>query len=180
MNPAIIYYREMDSPLGVLTLRSDGRALTGVYLAGGRSGPVTREGWVREDDAVLPEARRQLTAYFAGERLTFDLPMAPAGTAFQCRVWQALSQIPHAETISYGELARRVANPKAVRAVGLANGRNPLAIIVPCHRVIGANGALVGFGGGLDRKRWLLAHEQTHAPRRAPERLNVRELLSFT
>lgn len=153
-----MYYSEIDSPLGLLTLRANERALTGLYMAEHRHAPETREGWVHDDDRFA-DARTQLDQYFAGERHTFDLPLEPVGTEFQRGVWQALREIPHAETISYGELARRVANPRAVRAVGLANGRNPISIIVPCHRVIGANGALVGFGGGLDRKRWLLAHE---------------------
>lgn len=158
MNNAI-YYSEIDTPIGPLTLRANERALTGLFMAEHRHGPAVRDGWVREDDRFA-DARAQLAEYFAGERRTFDLPLEPVGTEFQRGVWQALREIPHAETISYGELARRVANPKAVRAVGLANGRNPISIIIPCHRVIGANGSLVGFGGGLDRKRWLLAHEQ--------------------
>ncbi len=160
MNTAI-YYSEIDSPIGLLTLRANERALTGLYMTDHRHGPAARDTWMRQDDRFT-EARSQLAQYFAGERHTFDLPLEPEGTEFQRGVWQALREIPHANTISYGELARRVANPKAVRAVGLANGRNPISIIVPCHRVIGANGTLVGFGGGLDRKRWLLAHEQTH------------------
>jgi methylated-DNA-[protein]-cysteine S-methyltransferase len=122
-----------------------------------------------EDDPDLPErpdqsppldeARRQLEAYFAGELREFDLPLAPEGSEFQLRVWEQLRAIPYGETISYGELARRVGDPAAARAVGLANGRNPLPVIVPCHRVIGADGSLTGFGGGLERKRRLLELE---------------------
>ena len=110
-------------------------------------------------DSLLDEARRQLTAYFAGRLRAFDLPLAPNGTDFQRRVWVELTKIPFGTTVSYGELARRLSNAAAVRAVGAANGRNPIPIIVPCHRVIGSNGSLTGFGGGLPRKQWLLRHE---------------------
>src|ERR1700748_3532286 len=113
------------------------------------------EDWIRNSDAVA-FARQQLEEYFAGTRQIFDLPLRPLGTPFQCEVWQALAHIPYASTISYGQLAQRIAQPLAVRAVGAANGRNPLPIILPCHRVIGANGSLTGFGGGLPTKRWLL------------------------
>ena len=106
----------------------------------------------------------QLDAYFAGELTTFDIEVNLIGTPFQMVVWAHLREIPYGETISYGELARRVGNPNASRAVGLANGRNPVAIIVPCHRVIGANGSLTGYGGGLERKSWLLEHEVAHYP----------------
>jgi methylated-DNA-[protein]-cysteine S-methyltransferase len=115
----------------------------------------------RDDDAVpFVEAKRQLAAYFRGDLEEFDLPLAPAGTEFQRRVWQELARIPYGATISYGELARRVGNPKAARAVGLANGRNPVPIVVPCHRVIGSDGRLSGYGGGLGRKEALLALER--------------------
>lgn len=157
--PAV--YTELDSPIGRLTLTGNGRALTGVHLAERPTAGGRRDDG---DDEALREARRQFAEYFAGERRVFDLPLEALGTAFQRGVWQALRDIPHAETISYGELARRIGNPQARRAVGLANGRNPLPIVVPCHRVIGTNGRLVGFRGGLERKRWLLAHEQAHAP----------------
>ena len=108
---------------------------------------------------MLKRPRAQLQAYFAGELRDFELPLAAEGTPFQQRVWRALCDIPYGETISYGELARRIGQPTASRAVGLANGQNPISIVVPCHRVIGANGSLTGYGGGLARKRWLLAHE---------------------
>jgi methylated-DNA-[protein]-cysteine S-methyltransferase len=113
-----------------------------------------------ESAAVLADAAAQLKAYFAGQLTSFDLPVAPEGTGFQRTVWAGLRRIPYGETISYGELASRIGQPTASRAVGLANGRNPVAIIVPCHRVVGADGSLTGYGGGLDRKRFLLALEQ--------------------
>jgi methylated-DNA-[protein]-cysteine S-methyltransferase len=103
-----------------------------------------------------------LAEYFSGSRRDFDIPLSLHGTVFQLRVWRTLTQIPYGETCSYGDLARRLDNPGASRAVGLANGRNPISVIVPCHRVIGANGSLTGYGGGLERKRWLLAHEGLH------------------
>jgi methylated-DNA-[protein]-cysteine S-methyltransferase len=115
--------------------------------------------WVRDDDA-LELARTQLDEYFAGARTEFDLPIRLHGTAFQVEVWEQLRTIPYGETISYGELAKRVDRPEAARAVGAANGQNPVAIVVPCHRVIGADGSLTGFGGGLPWKRWLLQREQ--------------------
>jgi methylated-DNA-[protein]-cysteine S-methyltransferase len=113
------------------------------------------------DDPVLAEAARQLRAFFAGELTTFDLPLAPAGTPFQRAVWDALRAIPFGETRSYRDVAVGLGAPSAVRAVGAANGKNPLAIVVPCHRVVGSSGALTGYAGGLARKRWLLAHERS-------------------
>lgn len=112
-------------------------------------------------DAVLRAACEQLTDYFAGRRQVFDLPLKPLGSEFQVRVWAELSRIPFGETMSYGELATRLGDKGASRAVGLANNRNPIPIIIPCHRVIGADGSMVGFGGGLERKQWLLRHEAT-------------------
>jgi methylated-DNA-[protein]-cysteine S-methyltransferase len=147
-------YRRVSSPIGELLLTSDGAALTGVHML---PHPST-EGW-QPDRGQLDSAAEQLRAYFAGERRDFDLPLALDGTPFQQRVWAALRDIPFGTTISYGELAKRVGQPTASRAVGAANGRNPIAVIVPCHRVIGADGRLTGFGGGLNRKRWLLQHE---------------------
>jgi len=149
------------SPVGDLLLTSDGTAITGVYFAPHDNLPLDL--WVDEPDAVLTDAVAQLDAYFAGERTDFDLDLRPTGTEFQLRVWQALRDIPYGETISYGELARRVGNPSASRAVGLANGRNPISIVVPCHRVIGADGSLTGYGGGMDRKRLLLDLERRTA-----------------
>lgn len=139
------------TPVGPLLLTADGDALTGLHFGGG-PGPGERA----DDDPVLVAAATQLREYFAGDRKEFELPLSPAGTQFQLAVWQRLREIPYGTTISYGELARRVGNPAASRAVGLANGRNPIAIVVPCHRVIGANGALTGFGGGMDAKKTLL------------------------
>lgn len=155
-------YDLLDSPVGPLLLVADDHALRGVYFEPHRHGPRSTDGWARAgaDDPVLGPARRQLAAYFAGDADTFDLPLGARGTPFQERVWAALRAIPYGETISYAELARRVGSPKASRAVGAANGHNPLSIVVPCHRVIGANGTLTGYGGGMERKQWLLEHER--------------------
>jgi methylated-DNA-[protein]-cysteine S-methyltransferase len=157
-------FSAFESPIGTLVLAGDGDALAGIDLHG--RVPVA----ARRDDAAFAAVRAQLAAYFAGELTAFDLPLAPRGTPFQLRVWNALTAIAYAATISYGELARRIGQPTAARAVGLANGANPLPIVVPCHRVIGADGSLTGFGGGLERKRWLLAHEAQCAARRAARR----------
>lgn len=163
MNDQPLYFTECNSPVGVLSLRGSSRGLTGLYMEEHRHGPgkSERTGW-RRDDARFAEACRQLGEYFAGSRSVFDLPVdlaSAGGSVFQQRVWAALRGIRYGETISYGELARRIGQPAAVRAVGLANGRNPVSIIVPCHRVIGANGALTGFGGGIPRKQALLELE---------------------
>ena len=150
----------MQSPVGTLTLTAvDGR-LTGLHMDGQRHAPPESADWER-DDAGLADVVEQLEAYFAGRRSTFDVDLDLTGTGFQRRVWAGLLEIPYGETVSYGELARRVGSPGASRAVGLANGRNPVAIIVPCHRVIGADGTLTGYGGGLERKVWLLDHERS-------------------
>ncbi|MFP5356404.1 MAG: methylated-DNA--[protein]-cysteine S-methyltransferase [Gemmatimonadota bacterium] len=161
MTPDAIYYTTMPSPLGELLLTGDGRHLTGLYMTPHTHGPERGAGWVR-DDAVFADAVRQLQEYFDGTRITFEIPLAPDGTEFQRKVWMALRDIPYAHTVSYGDVAREIGNPKGGRAVGLANGRNPISIIVPCHRVIGSNGALTGYGGGIERKQWLLAHEARH------------------
>jgi methylated-DNA-[protein]-cysteine S-methyltransferase len=152
------YFTEITSPIGDLTLTSDGRALTGLYMNEHRHRPPLDPAAVR-DAAPFEEARWQLSQYFAGERTAFDLELNPSGTPFQREVWQALTEIPYGETVSYGELARRLGRPAASRAVGLANGRNPISIVVPCHRVVGASGSLTGYGGGLERKRFLLELE---------------------
>ena len=147
-----------DSPVGRLTLTAGPAGLAGVYFEGhAHGGPPPG---ARGEAPVLSEARRQLDGYFAGKRTVFDLRLAPSGAAFQQRVWALLLRIPFGETHTYGALAAQLGNPNAARAVGAAVGRNPISIIVPCHRVVGASGALTGFAGGLDRKRWLLAHEQ--------------------
>jgi methylated-DNA-[protein]-cysteine S-methyltransferase len=153
-----ILYSTITSPIGELLLTSDGKSVTGLYMHKQKHEAERTKDWKR-DDAALKQPRTQLQAYFAGELRDFELPLAAEGTPFQQRVWRALRDIPYGKTISYGELARRIGQPTASRAVGLANGRNPIAIVVPCHRVIGANGSLTGYGGGLARKRWLLAHE---------------------
>src|ERR1700722_16847760 len=153
----------MDSPIGELTLTAVGGVLTGVHKNEQRPLPKIPADSQR-DDAGLAHVVAQLEAYFAGELTDFELPTKLQGTEFQRRVWGSPCEIPYGETISYGELARWVGNPKASRAVGLANGRNPVAIVVPCHRVIGADGSLTGYGGGLDRKVWLLEHEATYRP----------------
>jgi methylated-DNA-[protein]-cysteine S-methyltransferase len=145
------------SPCGPLTLISDGKALRHCEFENPR---YPYEPAPRGEDKIIANARRQLDAYFAGKLRAFDLPLAPQGTEFQQRVWKALLKIPYGKTRSYGEQAVTIGSPKAVRAVGLANGRNPIAIIIPCHRVIGANGSLTGYGGGMDRKRLLLDLEQ--------------------
>ena len=148
-----------DSPIGPLTLVASDGVLTGLFMDDQRHRPGDDRFGARDDrgfDAVIA----QLAQYFAGERTAFDLPLAVEGTGFQKQVWNALCDIGYGTTISYGELARRIGNPKASRAVGLANGRNPVGIIVPCHRVIGASGSLTGYGGGVERKRWLLDHER--------------------
>jgi methylated-DNA-[protein]-cysteine S-methyltransferase len=156
----MIVVTTMDSPVGPLLLRSDGMALTGLFMADHQGGPTEGTDW-RHDDHAAPfaETKRQLAAYFAGDLRAFDLPLDLTGTPFQRTVWAALAHIPFGETLSYGELAKRLGNPNGSRAVGLANGRNPISIIVPCHRVIGSTGKLVGYGGGLARKKALLAFE---------------------
>jgi methylated-DNA-[protein]-cysteine S-methyltransferase len=152
-------YKWMESPVGKLLLVADDGGLLELAFADGRTPPVVKAAW-SEGGAALREPLRQLRAFFGGELRDFDLPLKPRGTAFQQRVWELLREIPFGETISYGELARRVGNPAASRAVGLANGSNPIAIVVPCHRVIGSNGKLTGYGGGLENKRWLLDFER--------------------
>jgi O-6-methylguanine DNA methyltransferase len=156
MNDTILSTR-ITSPIGWLRLTSNGVALTRVSIANGDD--ASEADVSAESDAVLSVAREQLDAYFDMRLTCFDLPLEPRGTDFQLRVWEFLRAIPFGETISYAELARRIENPKAVRAVGAANGRNPLMIVVPCHRVIGADGSLTGFGAGIERKQWLLDHE---------------------
>jgi methylated-DNA-[protein]-cysteine S-methyltransferase len=143
-------YDTIDTPIGALLLAGDGRELSAVRIDG-----APGAGW-RRDAAPFREAAAQLRAYFAGELRDFDLPLAPRGTDFQRRVWSALREIPYGQTIAYAELAAAVGRPRAARAVGAANGRNPIAVVIPCHRVIGSGGALTGYGGGLARKRLLL------------------------
>jgi len=153
------YYTTMTSPIGKLLLASDGRALTGLHMAPFE--PLF--GWQR-DEGPFTDVVAQLAAYFTGARKEFDVVHEAVGTPFQQRVWRTLLDIPYGETTSYGEVARRIGTPRAVRAVGRANGANPIAVIVPCHRVIGANGTLTGYGGGLERKAKLLALEGVRLP----------------
>lgn len=153
------YIHAMPSPLGDLTLLSDGDALTGLYMPSPKGGPAIDAAW-RRDAAPFSGVVEQLDAYFGGDRTEFDLPLAAHGTVFQQRVWGALRAIPYGQTRSYRDIATGIGAPKAVRAVGLANGRNPISIIVPCHRVVGADGSLTGYGGGLRNKQLLLDLEQ--------------------
>jgi methylated-DNA-[protein]-cysteine S-methyltransferase len=153
-------YTTIDSPIGRLLLGTDGEALIRIDMDVPSRPPRALEGWTSDASAgPLPEAARQLAEYFNGRRRAFDLALRLEGTEFQRRAWRCLMEIPYGETRSYGEQAKRIGNPNASRAVGLANGRNPIPIVVPCHRVIGADGSLTGFGGGIERKRWLLEHE---------------------
>jgi methylated-DNA-[protein]-cysteine S-methyltransferase len=154
----MIHYRTIDSPIGPLALAGRGQLLTNLRMVNQTYEP-NRTNWV-PDDRAFPDAVQQLEAYFAGERTDFDLELSLAGSEFQLRVWQALLTIPYGETRSYGEIAEQIGASGAARAVGLANGRNPIAIIVPCHRVIGASGSLTGYGGGLERKQSLLELER--------------------
>jgi methylated-DNA-[protein]-cysteine S-methyltransferase len=149
----------IESPVGPLLLVADEGGLRRIEFVTGRSPVQTDPRW-HDDGERLRETVRQLRAYFAGELEAFDLPLAPEGTPFQLAVWNRLCEIPYGETISYGELARRIGNPNASRAVGLANGSNPIPIVIPCHRVIGSNGKLTGYGGGLPIKEKLLALER--------------------
>ncbi len=152
------YFTEIQSPVGTLLIRGTDSAVTGVFMETHRGDRSLLAGAVR-DEWPLRVACSQLEEYFDGDRREFSVAVEAVGTDFQRRVWRALRAIPYGKTISYGELARRIGNPNAVRAVGLANGRNPVSIIVPCHRVIGADGTLTGYGGGLERKRYLLELE---------------------
>ncbi len=156
------FYTTMESPIGELLLVGDGDNLSGMYMQDGRKPKTIATGW-QEASVPLADARTQLEEYFAAARTTFDIPLALEGAPFEREVWRALGDIPYGETVSYGEIARRVGQPSAARAVGLANGRNPIAVIVPCHRVIGADGTLTGYGGGLERKRLLLDLEHGQA-----------------
>ena len=151
-------YTIIDSPVGALLLARGDQGLSALWFVRGRQPAEPRPGWVR-DDRAFDDVRLELGEYFEGTREVFTIPLAPEGTSFQQRVWQELRRIPYGETISYGELARRIGQPSAVRAVGLANGANPVAIVIPCHRVIGANGTLTGYAGGLDAKQVLLRLE---------------------
>lgn len=154
-----LHYRTIDSPIGPLTLAGHGSTLSVLCMAEQRHEP-DRSGWRPAGGGAFAPVVEQLAAYFAGELTRFDVEVELAGTTFQRRVWAALVTIPYGETRSYGQIAEQIGSPGAARAVGLANGRNPVSIIVPCHRVIGSSGGLIGYGGGLDRKRMLLALEK--------------------
>lgn len=156
------YYTYMESPIGPLLLAGDDSGLRRIGFPEGKNPPQPALEW-RRDARCLRYVAEQLDAYFAGSLRDFDLPLQMQGTPFQLSVWKALRDIPYGETISYGELARRIGNPKGSRAVGLANGANPIPIVVPCHRVIGSTGKLTGFGGGLRTKETLLALERNGA-----------------
>ena len=156
-------YSYVDSPLRRVLLTSDGEALTGLYLEGQKYEPRPADDWVRDDALPLfVTTATQLDEYFAGTRSRFELPLAPVGTPFQRQVWLALEELPYGGRVTYGELARRLGRPQAARAVGAAVGRNPVSIIVPCHRVVGSDGALTGYAGGLERKQALLRLEAGH------------------
>ena len=150
-----MYISTISSPVGPLTLESDGQAITGLYFQ-------KRYGLPGEHLSLHRQTAAQLAEYFAGRRESFSLPLAPRGTEFQCRVWKELQRIPYGETRSYGEIAAAIGRPRACRAVGMANHRNPISILIPCHRVIGSGGALVGYGGGLAIKETLLRLEREH------------------
>jgi methylated-DNA-[protein]-cysteine S-methyltransferase len=158
MNDVKLAYTSIDSPIGRLLLTSDGKALCGIYMESHKRGPEPRDDW-RQDAGPFRQVADELAAYFSGRLRRFEVAMALRGTEFQRRVWRELCQIEFGQTRTYGQLAARIGAPSAVRAVGAAVGRNPISIIVPCHRVVGSNGGLTGFAGGLDRKRWLLDHE---------------------
>jgi len=163
MNDSLLQRRTLPSPTGPLTLLASDRGLRAVMWRGEDAESPTDLGAsiAPGDSPVLDEAARQLEEYFAGTRQAFDVPLDPVGTPFQLAAWQILRTIPYGRTLSYGEQAARLGDPNKARAVGAANGRNPLAIVVPCHRVVGSTGKLTGFGGGLDTKAWLLDHEQS-------------------
>jgi methylated-DNA-[protein]-cysteine S-methyltransferase len=149
------YWTDFRSPVGKLRLVADGQGLTRVDFCDS----IAPSAGICIETKILQQAKRELREYFAGERVEFDLPLNPEGTKFQYQVWNELLKIPYGATMTYGEIARNMGNPDAMRAVGAANGKNPIAIIIPCHRVIGTQGKMIGYGGGIDRKLWLLKHE---------------------
>ncbi len=150
-----MYQTQLSSPLGPISVHSDGACITAVEFGSAKLNEAS-------ECEVLLRAKAQLEDYFAGRLQTFDLPLSPEGTTFQQRVWQALTKVPFGQTTSYASIAQAIENPKGVRAVGMANSKNPIAIVIPCHRIIGANGTLTGYAGGLDKKAWLLQHEGCH------------------
>lgn len=159
-----LYYKTVASPVGTLRLIASDKGLSAVLFAGGRSKQISDNAMQQDDNhPILKKAEMQLAEYFSGKRKAFDLPLDPKGSVFQLKAWRELQKIPYGQTISYGEQARRVGDAKKARAVGMANGRNPLAIVVPCHRVIGKDGTLTGFGGGIKTKQYLLDLERQAA-----------------
>lgn len=160
----VLYYKTIASPIGPLRLMASHKGLCAVLFHGGRNNRVYFDGLLEQNDdhILLRKAEKQFAEYFAGSRKDFDLALDMRGTVFQVKAWRELQKIPFGETISYGEQAKRMGDLKKARAAGMANGRNPLPIVVPCHRVIGSTGSLTGYGGGIERKRWLLAHEAGH------------------
>jgi methylated-DNA-[protein]-cysteine S-methyltransferase len=161
----ICYYKTVPSPVGALRLIASDKGLCAVLFNGGRGQKMLPDAALElsEKHPILKRAEKQLQEYFAGKRQAFDVPLDPKGTVFQMKAWRELKKIPYGKTISYGEQAKRIGDAKKARAAGMANGRNPICIIVPCHRVIGVSGALTGFGGGLKVKQYLLSHEKKHA-----------------
>ncbi len=181
MNPnETCLYSYFSSPIGRLLLTSDGEALTALHLPEERGKPAAgHPANARRDDGAFREARSQLESYFAGELRVFELLLRPAGTAFQRLAWEELLRIPFGASISYAEQARRIGRSGAARAVGAANGRNPIAIVIPCHRVIGANGSLTGYGGGIALKEWLLRHEANVLENPSSARLVTRQVATL-
>jgi methylated-DNA-[protein]-cysteine S-methyltransferase len=156
MNNLSPFYSYLSTPLGLVEIGASETAIVSLFFC-------SEKEHEEADTPLLERASQQIREYFAGSRTEFDLPLSLAGTPFQVSVWQALQNIPYGRTVSYGQVAQIIGRPKAVRAVGAANGQNPVSIIVPCHRVVGADGSLIGYGGGLDRKEWLLDHERQHS-----------------
>ena len=159
-----MYYIYHKTPIGNIFIAGDGKVIKQMSFPEGSKQRRPQPDW-QQTKQPFKRAIKQLDHYFQGKLKTFDLPLDPDGTEFQRQVWKALLDIPYGETTSYGELAQTIDRPKAARAVGAANGANPIPIVIPCHRVIGSTGALTGFGGGLPTKQWLLAHEQSHLPK---------------
>ena len=161
----IIDYKRIETPLGYIRIEADRKGISGIYFCGEEETKTKEDGRIRgqEESSVILEAERQLREYMEGRRKKFELPLSIEGTEFQKKVWQELCRIPYGETRTYGQIAALVGNPKAGRAVGMANHKNPISIVVPCHRVIGANQKLVGYGGGLDKKKALLELESRYS-----------------
>ncbi|MEL6813994.1 MAG: methylated-DNA--[protein]-cysteine S-methyltransferase [Cyanobacteria bacterium J06598_3] len=157
-----IHYTWIESPVGELLLTANSQSLIGLHLKGQKHFPEMTDAWKKTAELkIFEQVKTQLAEYFSHQRKAFNLPLSPQGTDFQKQVWQFLLQIPFGQTLSYGDMAHQLGKPGAARAVGAANGRNPISIIVPCHRVIASTGKMTGYAGGIDRKQWLLRHEQS-------------------